>query len=159
MRQGLSPVTAYGIPGKIRGFGRGKPLFMFAFLMGALSIGGIPLWSGYVSKTLLHKGILAGIDRFAGLPLEASLKMLDAAFILTGGLTVAYMTKLFVALFVEIGDGVKKTATGGPYVSRPTAFALAGSAALLPFLGSFTARMDALATRGYGFFNGYAMIL
>ena len=139
---------------KIRGFGHGKPLFMFSFVMGALSIGGIPLWSGYVSKTLLHKGILAGIDRYAGLPLEASLKMLDAAFILTGGLTVAYMTKLFVALFVEIGDGAKKTTKDSPYVSRHTAFALVGSAVLLPFLGSFTSRMDALAARGYGFING-----
>ncbi len=30
----------------------------FCFLMGSLGIGGIPLWSGYVSKTLLHESMV-----------------------------------------------------------------------------------------------------
>lgn len=42
----------------IRGFGRRKPALLFCFLMGALGISGIPMWSGYVSKTLLHEGIV-----------------------------------------------------------------------------------------------------
>lgn len=42
----------------VRGFGRKKPALMFCFLMGALGIGGIPLWNGYVSKTLLHESIV-----------------------------------------------------------------------------------------------------
>ena len=42
----------------IRGFGRKKPALLFCFLMGALGISGIPMWSGYVSKTLLHEGIV-----------------------------------------------------------------------------------------------------
>jgi hydrogenase-4 component B len=42
----------------VRGFGRKKPFLMAAFLMGALGIGGMPLWNGYVSKTLLHEAIV-----------------------------------------------------------------------------------------------------
>ena len=43
---------------KIRGFGRKKPLLNYIFLMGALGIGGMPLWNGYVSKTLIHESIV-----------------------------------------------------------------------------------------------------
>ena len=40
---------------EIRGFGHKKPLLHFIFLMGALGIGGIPFWNGYISKTLIHE--------------------------------------------------------------------------------------------------------
>ena len=38
----------------LRGFGRKKPLLQYIFLMGALGIGGVPLWNGYISKTLIQ---------------------------------------------------------------------------------------------------------
>ena len=43
---------------KIKGFGRDKLLLKVVFLMALLGIGGIPLWNGYVSKTLLHESIV-----------------------------------------------------------------------------------------------------
>ena len=43
---------------EIRGFGRKKPLLMISFLIGALTIAGIPLLGGYISKTLLHESIV-----------------------------------------------------------------------------------------------------
>ena len=43
---------------EIQGFGRKKPLLNYIFLMGALGIGGIPLWNGYISKTLIHESIV-----------------------------------------------------------------------------------------------------
>ena len=42
----------------VRGFGRKKPFLMITFLMGVLGIGGMPLFNGYVSKTLLHEAIV-----------------------------------------------------------------------------------------------------
>ena len=42
----------------IRGFGRNKPVLHIAFLMGVLGISGVPLWNGYISKTLLHESIV-----------------------------------------------------------------------------------------------------
>ena len=43
---------------EIRGYGRNKPFLMLIFAMGAYGICGIPLWNGYVSKTLLHESIV-----------------------------------------------------------------------------------------------------
>jgi hydrogenase-4 component B len=138
---------------KIRGFGRGKPLFLFVFLMAGLGISGIPLWSGYISKTLLHKGIIEVIQLYQGLQLEFLLHLTDVAFILTSGLTFGYMLKLFVVLFVESDERAKEK---GPYISVPSALALAVSAALVPVLGSFTVIMERVAYWGQAFFHGQA---
>ena len=77
---------------KIRGYGRKKPLLAACFLAGALSIAGIPLFSGYVSKTLLHEAIVE---------YGSSLRTVEWIFLLSGGMTLCYMTKLFVSIFVE----------------------------------------------------------
>ena len=79
---------------KIRGFGRKKPLLKAIFLTGALAIGGIPLFGGYISKTLLHESIVEFGGGFV-------MRAVEYIFLFSGGLTVAYMTKLFVAVFVE----------------------------------------------------------
>ena len=139
---------------KLRGYGRGKPLLCFVFLMGALALCGLPLWSGYISKTLLHESIVESIHIYAGLPLEAFLKALEIAFIVTGGLTVAYMLRLFVTIFVETGEAADK---GKPYITRRSSVALSIAAALLPLLGIMTGPADRLADSGRGFFNGYAV--
>lgn len=77
---------------RIRGYGRKKPLLAACFLTGALSIAGIPLFSGYVSKTLLHEAIVEYGN---------SLRTVEWIFLLSGGMTLCYMTKLFAAIFVE----------------------------------------------------------
>ena len=92
---------------KIRGFGRKKPLLKVQFLMGALGIGGIPLWNGYISKTLIHESIVEYrelLEKGVKVPLlygEGMLTLIEWIFIVSGGITIAYMTKLFIALFVE----------------------------------------------------------
>ena len=42
----------------IRGWGRNKPVLKILFFVGAASIAGVPGFSGYVSKTLLHESIV-----------------------------------------------------------------------------------------------------
>ncbi len=85
----------------IRGYCRGKIFFMIIYLAGALGIGGIPLLSGYVSKTLLHESITEYIELINGTEIAGYMKAAEWAFLIAGGLTVAYMLKLFVILFVE----------------------------------------------------------
>ena len=86
----------------IKGYGRGKPFLMSVFLMGALGVMGIPLWNGYISKTLIHESIVEKI-----LLLEQAgkstveMQTIEYLFLIGGGFTVAYMTKIFVAVFVE----------------------------------------------------------
>lgn len=163
----------------IRGFGRGKPALCFCFLMGALGIGGIPLWNGYVSKTLLHEsiveyahlleeGTLAGAkaaEMGQGVPAmllpiltnPAVWKAAEWVFLFTGGMTVAYMVKLFVALFVD-RHPVRQAEfdeMSSHYMKPLSRFVLVGAAALLPVLGAAPhLTMDKIADLGQGFFQG-----
>ena len=79
---------------RIRGFGRGKPLLAVVMGIPMLSLAGLPLLNGYVSKTLLHESIVEYIalaGEFAWL-----FTALEWLFLFAGGLTFAYMLKLFV---------------------------------------------------------------
>lgn len=167
---------------EIRGFGRKKLLLMFCFLMGALGIGGMPLWSGYVSKTLLHESIVeytgavekmnaAGVLEPGILSSALFWHGAEWVFLISGGMTVAYMTKLFVALFVDRhpdrqmefdqmsagrGSDGEQHVSGlrDGYMKSASKIVLAGAAVLLPFLGMTPHRtMDMLADMGQGFFG------
>lgn len=135
---------------EIRGFGRKKPALNLAFLLGAAGIGGIPLLNGYVSKTLLHEAIVEGAAEYGW-----ALTGVEWLFLISGGMTLAYMTKLYVCIFVEKNptrqaefDAKKK------YMSLMSALAVLLPALLLPLLG-LTANysMDAIADLGTDFFH------
>ena len=90
----------------IRGYGRNKLPLKIPFLLGAVGIGGVPLFNGYVSKTMLHEGIVVLYEMIEeSLPdFESAVGLLRCAewiFLISGGLTCAYMLKLFICVFVE----------------------------------------------------------
>lgn len=148
---------------EIRGFGRRKPVLAFCFAMGALGISGVPLWSGYASKTLLHESIveyghlaakgLAPLKGIGGAPLFWI--GAEWIFLLTGGMTVSYMLKLFIAVFIERHpfrqeEFDKQRASMSPV----SALALLIPAVLIPFMGCTPAwTMDYLAQMGQTFFG------
>lgn len=152
---------------EIRGFGRKKPLLHFIFLMGALGIGGIPFWNGYISKTLLHESIVEYTQLLKeGVLMPAmfgtgAMKCIEWIFLISGGMTVAYMVKLYVAVFIEKNsdadrqerfDGMKQ------YMNWQSKLALTVSAVLLPLMGCLPGIiMDFLAKRGIGFMNAEAL--
>jgi len=121
----------------VRGFGRKKPALHFAFITAALGISGIPLFSGYISKSLLHEGLLEFIHELHhhhanALPYEIA----EWVFIISGGMTLCYMTKLYICLFWQKHptrqsefDGMQK------YMSLPSAIALCAVACIVPMLG------------------------
>lgn len=88
---------------RVRGYGRGKPFLLTVFAIAAAGICGIPLLNGYVSKTLLHEGIV----EYAMLSGNYSFRAAEYLFLFSGGLTVAYMLKLFAALFVEENEDIE----------------------------------------------------
>ena len=90
----------------IRGYGRNKPFFKIAFALGTLGISGVPLFNGYISKTLLHEGIVEGIHEAVWNP--ALLKCIEWIFLISGGFTFAYMLKLFICVFIEKNRDAKK---------------------------------------------------
>lgn len=137
----------------IRGFGRKKWALGFCFLMGALGIGGIPFWNGYVSKTLIHESIVEYMHALGG---SGFWKAAEWVFLFTGGMTVAYMAKLFVALFVEKHPNRQEEfdAKCNTYMNGASTAVLVIAAAILPVLG-MTAHltMDRIADLGQGFFG------
>lgn len=80
---------------RLRGYGRRRPVIMIPFLCGACSLAGVPGFAGYLAKTLVHESIV----EFApiGGPL---ITVVEWLFLISGGLTAAYMLKLFITLFV-----------------------------------------------------------
>lgn len=146
---------------EIRGFGRKKPLLAFIYLMGALGIGGMPLWSGYISKTLLHESIVEYTEELAQHPGAAvvftagNMKVIEWVFLISGGLTAAYMTKLFVAVFVEKNRDAalqEKYDAQKNYMSLPGSAVLTIAAFLFPIMGMFSGgTMDKLANLGQSF--------
>lgn len=147
----------------IRGFGRKKPLLHYIFLMGVLGIGGMPLWNGYVSKTLIHESIVEYTHLVTAAVLPACfrlslMKVVEWIFLISGGLTVAYMLKLYVCLFWEknADPAVQKRYDDlqGSYMNKTSAFALTLSATLLP-IGGFLPNivMDSIADMGQEFLH------
>ncbi len=117
----------------IRGFGRRKPFLMLCFLSGALGISGVPLLSGYISKLLIHEGLLEYIAEAAN---KMPYGIVETLFVVSGGLTLAYVTKLFIAIFIQKHperqaefDAQKR------YITPISRLALAVPALLIPLFG------------------------
>ena len=132
---------------QIRGFGRKKPLLKLFFVVGGLSIAGIPLFSGYISKTLLHESILEYSQSW--------IRAVEYLFLFSGGLTLAYMTKLFVAVFVEKNKDAalqEKYDKCSHYMNVESTLALGLSALVLLVWGLFpNDLMDRAARMAQGF--------
>ena len=146
----------------IKGFGRGKKIFMFAFLMGGLGLMGVPLLNGYLGKTLIHESIVehihvlnsAGTLGFMSVSGEKLMfEIFEWLFLISGGLTTAYVIKLFIALFVASPN--PEMHQKEIYIGKFNAFMLALSALILPVIGFFPNKFgDPVGFFGAAFMNG-----
>ena len=119
----------------VRGFGRGKPLLMLAFLSGACSVAGIPGFGGYISKTLLHESIVEYAHMAAETGAAAwPYTIAEWLFLFSGGLTFAYMARLFYIIFIS-PKAPGQHEGRRPYMSCATAAVLALGALAMPALG------------------------
>ena len=148
---------------EIRGWGRKKPLLKLAFALGGLGISGVPFFNGYISKTMLHEGIVVLIEEAeetaaVGAFVLGVLKASEWIFLISGGLTFAYMMKLFFCVFVEKNaDSAVQAAYDGrekPYMNAVSAFAILGSSVFMVILGQ-----PAVMTRLAAFMTGNGKIL
>ena len=143
---------------KIKGFGRDKLLLKVVFLMALLGIGGIPLWNGSVSKTLLHESIVEYIHILE----EAGqsvfyMKTVEYLFLFAGGLTLAYMTKIFVAVFVEKNSHPLPVQKQGAYLNPVNKVILALCALALPVCGMLPhLTQDRISAVGVTFLGAHA---
>lgn len=147
---------------EIRGFGRKKPLLAAIYLSGALGIGGIPLFSGYISKTLIHESIVEYMEALKEGALAqgffgvSDMKIIEWLFLISGGLTVAYMCKLFFAVFVEKNNDAavqkKYDSMCGRYMNKVSAAAIGVPALLFPLMGALPhLTMDKIADMAQSF--------
>ena len=140
---------------EIRGWGRKKNKLKIAFALGALGISGVPLMNGYMSKTLLHEGIVEGIHAIG--EISSYLKAAEWIFLVSGGLTFCYMLKLFICIFVEENkDPVlqQKYDMPGAYMNRASTVAILGSSIFCLLLGQ-----PLISTRLGAFMSGNSHIL
>ena len=147
----------------IKGFGRGKKCLMFAFVMGGLGLMGAPFWNGYLGKTLIHDAIVehlhelskgAGTLAFMSAGTESAIfSLCEWLFLISGGLTTAYVIKLYIALFVaEPSPNLHQKER---YISRTNALILTLSSLLLPVIGMLPYSVgDAISILGSPFMNG-----
>jgi len=153
---------------KVKGFGHKKPFLNVCFMLGAAGIAGIPGLNGYISKTLLHESIVEGAAEYGPM-----LTVVEWIFLISGGLTLAYMTKLYVCIFVDKKDeeSASKAAashvddahsaahrgfgkSGQGYMSLMSYIAIGGAAVVLPILGlSAVWSMNKIADIGTDFMH------
>lgn len=155
----------------IRGYGRKQPWLLIPFLLGALGISGVPGFNGYISKTLLHEGLvvarealISGAAGMAELPVNAAslascLQGIEWIFIISGGCTFAYMLKLFICVFVE-KHPLKQDAydAAKPCMNRLSAWTLLISSLFMPVLGipAVSGRLAAYMTGTHTFAHFHA---
>lgn len=144
---------------RIRGFGRGKPVLAISMLMGLWGLAGIPGGSGYISKTLLHESIVEYIEILEeGGRAAGAYRAAEWIFLLSGGLTFAYMLKLFIALCVEKNADPRRQkefdAKNGRWCTRVSGAVLLACALLIPLLGCTAyVSMDRIAALAEPFFH------
>ncbi|MCB2288319.1 hypothetical protein LGK97_00880 [Clostridium sp. CS001] len=82
---------------KIGGFGIKKHVLKIIFFIGVLSVIGMPGFNGFTSKTMLHEAIIEARHMYEG----AFFKICEIVFVISSSFTVAYLMKIFVAVFIE----------------------------------------------------------
>ncbi|MCY6372047.1 complex I subunit 5 family protein [Clostridium ganghwense] len=85
---------------KIGGFGRDKKALKVLFFIGLLAIIGMPGFNGYTGKTLLHTALSEAHHMYGGIWFTIA----EVVFTISSSFTVAYLLKIFVAVFVEKSD-------------------------------------------------------
>ncbi|MDD5350200.1 MAG: proton-conducting transporter membrane subunit [Chthoniobacteraceae bacterium] len=177
---GAGNVALYARTGNIEKMGglmRALPITGIGFLIGAVSICGLPPFNGFISEFLIYKSLFQGglsmfqDDRYA--PLILLVSAVGLAFM--GGLAVACFTKLYGVVFLgENRSGEAVRPDGEKASSFPVLLGLAalcawiglvpGSALklLLPALGEMcgtsNAPLDAVTSLG-GFTSVFGLLL
>jgi formate hydrogenlyase subunit 3/multisubunit Na+/H+ antiporter MnhD subunit len=119
---------------KMGGFARVIPLTAVAFLVGAISICGLPPFNGFASEFLIYKSFFRAGDLLRGYaPLVLLFAAVGLAFM--GGLAVACFTKLYGIVFLgQNRSGAASRREKEPVLSS---VALLGLAALCALIGIF----------------------
>lgn len=133
----------------IKGFGKDKPVLKISFALSGLSLAGVPGFLGYLSKTALHESLL---EAGTVLHSETLVTCIEWLFLFSGACTLAYMTKLFICVFLEDKEqevktkatevAKEKTTKDDRYMNIPQLTAIFAPAAMTLGLGISIALTD-----------------
>jgi len=115
---------------KLGGLWRRMPVTTVFWSIAALGIMGIPLFNGFVSKTLLHHAIVEAhhVGQHAMLATAGWVKFAEIIFIITSGGTIAYITKMTYYTFFKRPEA--KDVEHIEHVKRAPNWMLAGTGLL-----------------------------
>jgi len=81
----------------IKGFGKNKHFLKLIFFVGLLGMTGVPGFGGFIGKSLLHEALVEAQHIYN----SKLLWWAEILFIASSALTVVYMLKIFITVFVE----------------------------------------------------------
>ncbi|MBI9066354.1 MAG: hypothetical protein JEZ09_03610 [Salinivirgaceae bacterium] len=85
---------------KLGGLIKTMPVTAFFFLMGALAIGGLPLFNGFISEYLLYSGLFKGLLSGTGISHVILIVLSIVGLVMVGGISIISFTKLFGVMFL-----------------------------------------------------------
>jgi len=85
---------------KLGGLIKYMPVTAGLFLIGALAIGGLPPFNGFISEFLIYKGLLTGMLSVSTISDIILLVLSTVGLILIGGISILTFTKMFGVIFL-----------------------------------------------------------
>lgn len=85
---------------KLGGLIKFMPVTAVLFLIGALAIGGLPPFNGFVSEFLIYKGLLSGMLSVRSISDIILLVLATVGLVLVGGISILTFTKMFGVIFL-----------------------------------------------------------
>jgi NADH:ubiquinone oxidoreductase subunit 5 (subunit L)/multisubunit Na+/H+ antiporter MnhA subunit len=85
---------------KLGGLIKSMPVTAALFLVGALAIGGLPPFNGFVSEYLIYKGLINGMLSVTSISDIILLVLSTIGLVLVGGISILAFTKMFGVIFL-----------------------------------------------------------
>jgi hydrogenase-4 component B len=85
---------------KLGGLIKSMPVTALFFLIGALAIGGLPPFNGFVSEFIIYSGLFKGLISIKGISHVILIVLSIAGLVLVGGISILTFTKLFGIMFL-----------------------------------------------------------
>ena len=85
---------------RLGGLIKKMPITAGLFLIGALAIGGIPPFNGFVSEFIIYTGLFKGLIGFQGISQAILLILSITGLVIVGGISLATFTKTFGVIFL-----------------------------------------------------------
>lgn len=137
---------------RIKGYGKHTKVLKVMYIIAMLSITGVPGLSGYTGKTVIHHALADAAKIHGGIYFTVA----EIVFVLASAFTVAYMTKIFVSVFISNNENFpvpdKETKEKSPvyHMSLRALIPMSVLCLLIVFVGLFPQKLFEIFNNGIG---------